>query len=74
MIVSGVEQFRRSGCVFTQRKGHSGCPIVITNGNHGRVLQQELQSPKRSLNRIRLKLNTSKTSLRRMLNNIGVVP
>ncbi|KAG8258742.1 hypothetical protein J6590_025907 [Homalodisca vitripennis] len=54
LILSVVEQFRRTGSVLTQRKGFSG-----------RVLQQVLQSPKRSLMRASLKLNISKTSILR---------
>lgn len=75
VILSVVEKFRRTGSVLTQRKGFSGRPVTVcTNENHGRVLQQVLQSPKRSLMRASLKLNISNTSMRRMFKNIGGFP
>ena len=49
-ILAIVEKFHSMGSVLCQLKGTTGClRTVITNENHERLLQQVLQSPKRSL-------------------------
>ena len=63
-----VEKFHRTGSVLCQRKGTNGRPrTVTTNENHEGLIQQVLQSPKRSLRRTSLKLGVSYRSVRRML-------
>lgn len=75
VMLSIVKKFRRTGSVLCQRKGRSGRPVTVsTNENHGRVLNQVLQSPKRSLRRTALKLDISPTSLRRLFKDIGGFP
>lgn len=75
VMLSIVEKFRRSGSVLCQRKGRSGRPVTVrTNGNHGRVLNQVLQSPNRSLRRTAFKLNISSTSIRRLFKDVGGFP
>ncbi|KAJ4436461.1 hypothetical protein ANN_16492, partial [Periplaneta americana] len=75
IMLSIVTKFRRSGSVLCQRKGRSGRPVTVsTNDNHGRVLNQVLQSPKRSLRRTSLKSNISNTSLRRLLKDLDGFP
>ena len=59
-ILAIVEKFHCTGTVLCQRKGTTGRPrTVTTNENHERLLQQVLQSPKRSLRRTSLKLGVS---------------
>ncbi|KAJ4434533.1 hypothetical protein ANN_23095 [Periplaneta americana] len=63
VMLFSVTKFRRTGSVLCQRKGRSGRPVTVsTNDNHGRVLNQVLQSPKRSLRRTSLKLSISNTT------------
>ena len=51
-----VEKFRSTGSVLCQRKGTTRRPkTVSTNENHEQLLQQVLESPKRSLRRTSLK-------------------
>ncbi|KAJ4435987.1 hypothetical protein ANN_18611 [Periplaneta americana] len=71
-MLAAIDKFRHTGSVLYQRKratGRSG--IVTTNENHGRLLQQVLQSPKRSLRRRCLKLGLSDRSVRRMFKELG---
>lgn len=75
VMLAVVEKFRRTGSVLCQRKGSSGRPrTVCTNNNQGRVLDQVLQSPQRSLRRTAYKLNISETSTRRLFKSIGGYP
>ncbi|KAF2891409.1 hypothetical protein ILUMI_14764 [Ignelater luminosus] len=63
MMSAIVEKFRHTGSVLCQRKGSSGRQrTVFTNNNQGRVLDQIIHSPKRSLRRTAYKLNISETS------------
>ncbi|KAG8299596.1 hypothetical protein J6590_096878 [Homalodisca vitripennis] len=65
----------RSEKVRGTERAFSGRPTTVcTNEHHGRVLQQVLQSPKRSLLQASLKLNISNTSMRGMFKNIGGFP
>lgn len=75
VMLAVVEKFRRTGSVLCQRKGSSGRrKTVCTNENEGRVFNQVVQSPQRSLVRTACKLNISETSLRRMFKSIGGYP
>lgn len=75
VILAVVEKFRRTGSVLCQRKGSSGRrPTVCTNENTGRVFDEVVQSPQRSLVRTACKLNISVTSTRRMFKSIGGYP
>ena len=63
VMLSIVTKFRRTGSVLCQRKGKSGRPVTVsTNENHGRVLNQVLQSSNQSLRRTSLRLNISNMS------------
>ena len=67
-----VEKFHRTGSVLCQRKGTTGRPrTFITNKNHERLLQQVLQSPKRSSQRTSLKLGVSDRSIQRMFKELS---
>ncbi|KAJ4448393.1 hypothetical protein ANN_10409 [Periplaneta americana] len=67
-----VDKFPHTGSVLCQRKGTTGIPRTATaNENHGRLLQQVLQSLKRSLRRTSLKLGLSDRSVRRMFKEPG---
>ncbi|KAJ4425358.1 hypothetical protein ANN_27973 [Periplaneta americana] len=75
VMLSIVTKFRRTGTVVCQRKVRSGRPVTVcTNDNHGRVLNQVLQSPKQRLRRTSLKLNISNTSLRRLFKDFDGFP
>ena len=66
-ILAIAEKFHHTGSVLCQQKGTAGRPrTVTTNENHERLLQQVLQSPKRSLRRTSLKLGVCDRSVRRM--------
>ncbi|KAF2884924.1 hypothetical protein ILUMI_21243 [Ignelater luminosus] len=55
-----VEKFRHTGSVLCQRKGSSGRQrTVFANINQGRVLDQIIHSPKRSLRRTAQRLNVA---------------
>ena len=71
-ILAIVEKFHHTGSVLCQRKGTTGRPrTVTTNENHERLLQQVLQSPKRSQQRTLLKLGVSNRSVRWMFKELG---
>lgn len=56
VMLAVVEKFRRTGSVLCQRKGSSGRRrTVCTNANEGRVFNQIIHSPQRSLVRTAVK-------------------
>ena len=67
-----VEKFHRTGSTLCKRKGTTGRPrTVTTNENYERLLQQVLQSPKRSLRRTSLKFGVRNRSVPRMFKELG---
>ncbi|KAF2893792.1 hypothetical protein ILUMI_12376 [Ignelater luminosus] len=75
VMLAIVEKFRHTGSVLCQRKGSSGRRrTVFTNNNQGCVLDQIIQSPKRSFRQSAYKLNNSETSTCRLFKSIGGYP
>ncbi|KAF2903116.1 hypothetical protein ILUMI_03077 [Ignelater luminosus] len=75
VMLAIVEKSRHTSIVLCQRKGSSGRrKTVFTNNYQGHVLDQIIQSPKRSLRQTAYKLNISKTSTRRLFKSFGGYP
>ena len=71
-ILAIVEKFHHKALVLCQWKRTTGCPrTVTTNENHERLLQQVLQSPKRSLRWTSLKLGVNDSCVWRLFKELG---
>ena len=68
-----VKKFDKDGTVENLNKGHSGRPRTArTNENHGIVFEKVVHSPKKSQRRISRELGIARSSVQRILNDLGV--
>lgn len=68
-----VKKFDENGSVLNQNKGKSGRPLTVrTNNNHGIIFEKVLQSPKKSQRRISQELGIARSSVQRLLKDLGV--
>ena len=70
-----MDTFRNTGSVVNRNTFFSGRPkSVRNNNNHGIILEKILRSPKKSTHHISRELGISRTSVQRIIHDLGASP